>query len=116
MTGLRRCGSSSRPIAGSVDQRPRVSALARVEAARGSEISSSSHENLSFSEPLARELIKLLDGSRDLDSLSRDLAQAAVALGEPEAPPSAYRDSITAGLEGLARVAMLESQEQDRTG
>jgi SAM-dependent methyltransferase len=71
-------------------ERPRASALARLQAERAIDVTSLRHENVRMEEPAARLLLALLDGTRDRDALRADL----VAAGGPELPPAALEASL----------------------
>lgn len=77
-------------------QRPRVSALARLEAAQGELLTTTRHTAIRLDDDLGQRLITLLDGTRDRAALIEALA-ADAALS---------RDELAAGLEqSLERLA-----------
>jgi SAM-dependent methyltransferase len=80
-------------------ERPRASALARLQAERSIDVTSLRHENVRMEEPAARLLLGLLDGTRDRAALRADLAAA----GGPELPP----DALDASLADLAALGLL---------
>lgn len=57
--------------------RPRASALARLQAAEGPEMTSLTHEIVRMEEPAARRLVQLLDGTRDRPAIIAALAAAS---------------------------------------
>jgi SAM-dependent methyltransferase len=62
-------------------ERPEVSRLARWQAAQGSELTSLVYQTVMMEEPAARELIGLLDGTRDRAAILADLeARTGLAL------------------------------------
>jgi SAM-dependent methyltransferase len=81
--------------------RPRVSALARLEAAQGELLTTVRHTGLRLDDDLGRRLVALLDGTRDREALLDEL-QAAGAMS---------RDDLAEGLEQslqrLARAGLL---------
>jgi SAM-dependent methyltransferase len=56
-------------------ERPEISRLARWQAARGSDLTSLAYQSVRMEEPAARELIQLLDGTRDRDAIRADLRE-----------------------------------------
>jgi SAM-dependent methyltransferase len=82
--------------------RPRASALARLQARRGVPITTLRHTLVEIQDPLARELIGLLDGTRDRAALLAELQ--AFAGPEPLLP-----EALDANLVKLARRALLEA-------
>ena len=85
--------------AASAGERPRASALARLQAEQAIDVTSLRHENVRMEEPAARMLLALLDGTRDRAALRADLAAA----GGPELPPEA----LDASLADLAALGLL---------
>ena len=80
-----------------VAERPVASALARVQAARGTRVTNLWHATVEVPDDLGRRLITLLDGTRDRAGLLDELQRPA---GELER-----------SLEGLRRIALLEAVE-----
>ena len=83
------------PISRAVSRspRPRASALARLQAAEGTRVTSLQHRNVTL-DPLAANVLVLLDGSRTVE-------EVAAACGWPSA-------LVEAVIEGLAGDALLE--------
>jgi SAM-dependent methyltransferase len=82
--------------------RPRASALARIQARSGGQVTTLRHSVVEIQDPLARELVSLLDGSRDRAALLAELQ----AFAGPE--PLAL-EALDANLVKLARRALLEA-------
>jgi SAM-dependent methyltransferase len=80
-----------------VPERPVASALARLQAARGTLVANLWHASVDVPDDLGRRLITLLDGTRDRAALMDELQRPA---GELER-----------SLEGLRRIALLEAVE-----
>jgi hypothetical protein len=57
----------------SASEKPKVSALARLQSLEGTEVVNQRHFNLRVEDSLMRLLLQLLDGSRDRDALLDDL-------------------------------------------
>lgn len=85
-----------------VSERPRTSALARVQAASGASVTTLRHSSVEIQDRLARELIRLLDGTRDRAALLRDLQPFAGAQ-----PPR--MEDLERNLGRLARMGLLEA-------
>jgi hypothetical protein len=84
-------------LAAEPPERPVASALARLQAARGSQITNLWHATVEVPDQLGRRLITLLDGTRDREALLRALDRPA--------------DELERSLDGLARLAVLEAVE-----
>jgi SAM-dependent methyltransferase len=81
-------------LAAEAPERPVASAVARVQAARGTRVTNLRHASVEVPDELGRRLIGLLDGTRDRAALLRELQRPA--------------DELERSLEGLARIALLE--------
>ncbi|MCA9246289.1 MAG: methyltransferase regulatory domain-containing protein [Planctomycetales bacterium] len=96
--GLLRVYLHAPRIAASVSDRPQVSPLARIELEQGDAVTNQRHDVLRLDD-FAMGVVRLLDGSRDIERLLR------------EAPPAANqevdRDAMCSALEKLYRLAML---------
>jgi hypothetical protein len=106
---LRACASGlvelhAAPSPFSVDPgpRPRASALARIQARSGAQVTTLRHSVVEIQDPLARKLVSLLDGSRDRAAL---LAELQVFAG----PEPLVLEALDANLVKLARRALLEA-------
>ena len=99
--------------------RPVASPLARWQIGQGrTKVTNLFHTSIDIVEPLGRQLIRLLDGSRDRTALVRDLGAAVTAgtidleeNGKRVREPRRQRDLLERGLEaslaGLARLGLL---------
>jgi SAM-dependent methyltransferase len=76
-------------------ERPVASAVARLQAERGTRVTTLRHTSVEVADELGRRLIGLLDGTRDRAAL-------AAALGRPAG-------ELERSLEGLARLGLLEA-------
>jgi methyltransferase-like protein/protein-L-isoaspartate O-methyltransferase len=89
-------------VRSTVSERPRTSALVRLQIREGRFVTSLRHERLEIADALSAALLARLDGSRDHAALVDELA-AVVARGEAPSPiasadPAALRASLTADL------------------
>ena len=82
--------------------RPAASRLVRHEAARGPQVTSACHTPVKLDE-VARHLVCLMDGTRDVEALAQDLAAIE---GAP--PVEDIRRGLPGSLQWLARMALLE--------
>jgi hypothetical protein len=78
-------------VASRPGERPRVSALARVQAQRGELVTNLRHRAVRLEDELGRRLVTLLDGTRDREALAAEL----------------QTEGLEPSLEGLARLALL---------
>jgi SAM-dependent methyltransferase len=98
--------------------RPRVSPLARAQLEAGSDLLTSLRPSVvRLDNPITREMVRLLDGTRDRSALLNDLAEHATAdarftaPGDPRQPAAWWRErlgpQLETGLESVARMALL---------
>ncbi len=96
-------------------ERPQVSALALAELELGRDLVTSLRPSvIRLENPLTRELVRLLDGSRDRPKLLDDLATrmaadtALIPPGEPARPLAWWRGQLAPQIDtGLAQAAQL---------
>lgn len=82
------------PLVTTVPERPLASALARLQAAEGTRVTTLLHASVEVGDELGRRLIGLLDGTRDRAALLAELDRPA--------------DELERSLEGLARIGLLQ--------
>jgi hypothetical protein len=85
---------------------PSTTALARRQAHTGDVVTNLRHTNVGIATPLARQLVTLLDGTRDRAALAASLRAFLTDRGEPV--PDDLEDTLSHGLTHLARLALLE--------
>jgi methyltransferase-like protein/2-polyprenyl-3-methyl-5-hydroxy-6-metoxy-1,4-benzoquinol methylase len=98
-----------------VGEHPRASALARWQIERGTIVTNQRHINVEVEDELGRQLLMLLDGTRNREMLLNDLSskpifdekQAALRDSSPERPLLAQ--GLEENLEKLAKLALLVS-------
>jgi SAM-dependent methyltransferase len=87
------------PLTTAISERPRASLLARHEAAAGSFLTSLRHIAVVMDDPGIRALLPLLDGSRTMDDIVRDLndalTRASSGFGEERAEPPSDSPRVT---------------------
>lgn len=106
-------------FAATAGRRPRVSRLVRAQLEAGMDLVTSLRPSVVHMEsPITRELVRLLDGTRDQNQLLADLAERAAAdprftaPGDPQQPAAWWREKLAPqiddGLASVARMALLE--------
>jgi hypothetical protein len=87
---------------------PEASPLARHQARAGDMVTNLRHVSVRIKDDLGRELVTLLDGTRDRAALATDLARFLRARGEPLAEADLHA-GLDRSLQGLAGLALLRS-------
>jgi len=101
-----------------VSERPATSRLARFQLQSGQLVTNPLHMSFHFPDPFARQLLLLLDGSRDREALVRDLVEFSrstegrvfengILVDGLEQLSSAVERRLPSGLQSLAREGML---------
>ena len=85
---------------------PEASALARHQAREGEMITNLRHVGVRIEDDLGRELVTLLDGTRDRAALTAELRGFLGARGD-ERSDAELREGLDRSLEGLAKLALL---------
>jgi len=85
---------------------PEASALARHQARAGEMVTNLRHVSVRIEDELGRELVTLLDGTRDRSALSAELGRFMRARGD-DRPPDDLREGLDRSLQGLAKLALL---------
>jgi SAM-dependent methyltransferase len=104
-------------VANTVSERPISSSLARFQLQRGEFTSNQLHQPVKFADPLSRQLVLLLDGSRDNERIAYELTdfvkskQSETQKNRPITDIGEFANSakqkVAEGLVTLARGAML---------
>ena len=106
------------PFVTDVSERPMASALARLQLRQGVTISTIRHQPLRIEDSLSRQLVLLLDGTRDRAALLEELGELVKSGAVPvinDGKPAAdihealgyLRDGLDTNLAKLARLAVL---------
>ena len=101
-----------------VSERPATSELARFQLKSGQSATNPFHMSFRFQDPFARQLVMLLDGTRDRETIARDLVEFGkskegaifengVAVHGWEQLPEVIERRLPGGLKSLAREGML---------
>jgi SAM-dependent methyltransferase len=88
-------------FASAPSERPRASALARLQASAGEWVTTLKHDTLRIEDGAGRRLLTLLDGTRDRAELIRSLSADAQTAGDIDV-------QLDSRLERLAHLALLE--------
>jgi len=98
------------PLAATVSERPQASLLARRQAETGSLLTNLRHDSVLVEDAVTLRLITLLDGTRTVDQLIRDLAagrQNGARGDAANAEPIISRENVTSNVQRLAKLALL---------
>jgi len=87
---------------------PEASPLARHQARAGEMVTNLRHVSVRIEDELGRELVTLLDGTRDRSALTAELGRFLRARGD-ERSEADLREGLDRSLQGLARLALLRS-------
>jgi methyltransferase-like protein len=101
--------STGCPFVTEISERPRASALARLQARTLADVTSLRHAGVRLEDPLVRRLLQLLDGTRDRRAIEREMA---AALREDPANAALAADvekGIALNLDRVSRLALLEA-------
>jgi hypothetical protein len=85
---------------------PEASALARHQARAGEMVTNLRHVSVRIEDDLGRELVTLLDGTRDRSALTAQLGRSLRARDD-ERSAADLRDGLDRSLQGLAKLALL---------
>ena len=99
------------PFVTAPTERPRASALARLQASRGDAVTNLRHETVRLDDAVVRELLSLLDGTRDRTATENELALFRREAAKPgdDPLPAALPAGIDSFLERIAKLALLEA-------
>ena len=92
-------------------ERPRASAYARLEVAEGSVVTNLKHQSIVLEDDLVRQLLLLLDGSRDRAALCAEMGDFLRRSERPDAPAllADLPGRIDENLRRVVRLALLEA-------
>jgi SAM-dependent methyltransferase len=104
-------------VVNSISDRPTCSNLARFQLQRGESTSNQLHQPIKFADPLSRQLVLLLDGTRDGEGIARELTdfvrsqqsetQQTASITAIDEFATSAKQKVVEGLVTLARGAML---------
>jgi methyltransferase-like protein/SAM-dependent methyltransferase len=105
-------------VTNKVSERPSVSRLARFQLGRGERATNQLHLLIKFPDPLSRRFVQSLDGTRDRETLTRDLIEYVrsgrgtvfengVQIEDMAEVEVILKRRVKEGLESLARAGML---------
>ncbi|HEX2758243.1 MAG TPA: hypothetical protein VHP60_07070, partial [Thermoanaerobaculia bacterium] len=97
------------PFVTEISERPRASALARLQARAITGVTNLRHENVLLEDPLVRTFLGLLDGTRDRTAIASEMA---AALRETDPATAALAADVEKGIalnfDRVTRLALLE--------
>ena len=101
--------STACPFVTVISERPRASALARLQARTRTKVTNLKHESIQLEDPLVRTFLGLLDGSRDRMAIAHEMA-AALREADPAATALAagVEKGIALNFDRVSRLALLE--------
>ena len=101
--------STACPFVTEISERPRASALARLQARAVTGVTNLRHENVLLGDPLVRTFLGLLDGTRDRAAIAREMAEA---LREKDPATQVLAADVEKGIDlnftRVSRLALLE--------
>ena len=102
--------STACPFVTEIPERPRASALARLQARTLTKVVNLKHESVQLEDPLVRTFLELLDGTRDRMAIAREMA-AALREKDPAAVALAagVEKGIALNFDRVSRLALLEA-------
>jgi hypothetical protein len=89
-----------------ISERPRAFALARLEVQSGTRVTTLRHSTVELEDDVVRQLVVLLDGTRDHAAILRDL-QSVAEPGQQSIP--FLPEDLERNLREMARLALLEA-------
>lgn len=100
--------STACPFVTEISERPRVSALARLQARALTAVTSLKHTHVQLEDPLVRSFLQLLDGTRDRTTIEREMA--AILRQDPATSALAadVENGIALNFDRVSRLALLE--------
>jgi SAM-dependent methyltransferase len=106
--------SSPLPAVPSVSPTPEASLFARRQSAQGDQITNLLHRSVRLDDPIVRDFVQLLDGTRTVDELTAELQQVVAtrnASHADDSPPFqetiVTREAVEQNLRHVARLALL---------
>lgn len=101
--------STACPFVTEVSERPRASALARLQARSHSTVTNLRHESVRLEDPLVKTFLELLDGTRDRTTIAKDMASALRQMDPAAAALGAdVEKGIALNFGPVSRFALLE--------
>ena len=96
------------PFVTEISERPRASAVARLQARTLTEVTSLKHASVQLEDPLVRRLLQLLDGTRDRPAIEREMAAAMRENPATAALAAEVGTGIALNYDRVSRLALLE--------
>ncbi|MGZ5382334.1 MAG: methyltransferase regulatory domain-containing protein, partial [Thermoanaerobaculia bacterium] len=96
------------PFVTEISERPRASALARLQARTLATVTNLGHQSVRLEDALVRRFVQLLDGTRDRTAIEREMAAALREDPATEALAADVEKGIALNFDRVARLALLE--------
>jgi methyltransferase-like protein len=97
------------PFVTEISERPRVNALARLQARTLTKVTNLKHESIRLEDPLVRTFVGLLDGTRDRATIAHEMA---ATLREKDPANAALAEDVERGIalnfDRVSQLALLE--------
>jgi hypothetical protein len=107
--GVAELRSTPCPFATRISERPRASALARLQSRSQVAVTNLRHQGVQLEDPLVRTFLRLLDGTRGLDAIGAEMARALrEANPAAEALAADIEKGVALNFERVASLALLE--------
>jgi hypothetical protein len=107
--GVAELRSMECPFVTQISERPRASALARLQSRSLSAVTNLRHQGVKLEDPLVRLFLRLLDGTRDRAAIAAEMARA-LRESAPQAEPVAamVEKGVALNFERVASLALLD--------
>ena len=97
------------PFVTEISERPRASALARLQARTRTKVTNLRHESVRLEDPLVRAFLGLLDGTRDHAMIASEMAAAIRAKDPPAAALAAdVEKGLALNFDRVSQLALLD--------
>ena len=101
--------STACPFVTEISERPRASALARLQARTLGEVTNLKHDSVRLEDPLVRTFLELLDGTRDRMTIASEMATALRGMDPAAAALAAdIKREIALNFDRVSGLALLE--------
>ncbi len=98
------------PFVTDVSERPRASALARLQSRTDNTVTNLGHRGVRLEDALVRTFLQLLDGTRDRGAIAHEMEKALrTADSTAEAPAADVGQGVSAAFDRVGRLGLLEA-------
>lgn len=96
------------PFVTEISERPRASALARLQAQTRTSVTNLKHQSVRLEDPLVRRFLQLLDGTRDRAAIAREI-EASLREADPAVVAADVEKGIALAFDRVSQLALLEA-------